>query len=103
MEFILIHKPLGIIPPEVMASTLEQVGKLLARPGDFVPGGKLLASYGARNKSFVVCVWDAPSAEALCPFVEHLVMAGWETDIMPADNMKVHIEKLGKALQAMRK
>jgi hypothetical protein len=103
MEFIVIHKPLGIIPPEVMSGTLEQVGKLLARPGDFVPGGKLIASYGARGKSFVVCVWEAPNAEALCPFVEQLVMAGWETDIMPADNMKIHIEKLGKALQAMKK
>jgi hypothetical protein len=103
MEFIVIHKPLGIIPPEVMSGTLEQVGKLLARPGDFVPEGKLIASYGARGKSSVVCVWDAPNAEALCPFVEQLVMAGWETDIMPADNMKIHIEKLGKALQAMKK
>jgi hypothetical protein len=103
MEFIMIHKPQGVIPPEVMAGTLEQVGKLVARPGDYVPGGKLIASYGARGKSFVVCIWDAPSAEALCPFVEQLAMAGWETDIMPADEMTVHVKKLGKALQAARK
>lgn len=103
MDYIIIHKPMSIIPPEVMAGTLEQVGKLLARPGDFVPGGKLIASYGARNKSFVVCIWDAPSAEALCPFVEQLVMAGWETDIMPADKMNVHIEKLAKALATIKK
>ena len=103
MEFILIHKPLGIIPPEVMGGTLEQVKKLLAKPDDFVPGGKLIASYGARGKSFIVCIWDAPNAEALCPFVEQLVLAGWDTDIMPAEKMTVHIEKLTKALKAMRK
>jgi uncharacterized protein with GYD domain len=103
MEFILIHKPLGIIPPEIMAGTLEQVGKLLAKPGDFVPGGKLIASYGARGKSLVVCIWEAPSAEALCPFIEQLAMAGWETDMIPADKMTVHIEKLAKALKTMKK
>jgi hypothetical protein len=103
MEFILIHKPLGIISPEVMGATLEQVGKLLAKPDDFVPGGKLIASYGARCKSFVVCIWDAPSAEVLCPFVEQLVQAGWETDILPAENMTVHIDRLMKALKAIKK
>jgi hypothetical protein len=103
MEFILIHRPLGIIPPEVMGGTLEQVGKLLAKPDEFVPGGKLIASYGARSKSFVVCIWDAPGAEALCPFVEQLVLVGWETDIMPAEKMSVQIEKLAKALKAMKK
>ena len=103
MEFILIHKPLGIVPPEVMGGTLEQVGKLLAKPDDFVPGGKLIASYGARSKSFVVCVWEAPSVEVLCPVVEQLVLAGWETDIMPAEKMTVQVEKYIGAFKTMNK
>jgi hypothetical protein len=102
MEFILIHKPRGIFSPEVATATIEQVRKLLAKPDDFVPGGKLIASYAARGKSFTLCIWDAPSAEALCPFIEQLALAGWDTDIMPAEKMTVHIEKLAKALKAKK-
>ncbi len=102
MEFILTHTPRGIIPPDVMKATMEQISKLLAKPEDFVPGGKGIASYAARGKSFVVCIWDAPSSEALCHFVEQLVLAGWEKDILPAEKMAVHIEKGAKALKAMK-
>ena len=100
MEFILIHKPRGIISAEVMAATIEQAGKLMAKPDDFVPGGKLIASYVPRGKSMIFCVWDAPGVEALCPFVDQLEMVGWDTDIMPAEKTAVHIEKLAKALKA---
>jgi hypothetical protein len=103
MEFILIHKPLGVISPEVMLRTMEQVRELLAKPDRFVPGGKLIASYGARGKSFVVCVWEAPSADAFCSFIEHLVPAGWETDIMPAEKMSVQVEKYLGTLKTMNK
>lgn len=103
MEFILIHKPRGIILPEAMAATGEQIRKLLAKPDEFVPGGKLIASYGARGKSFAVCIWDAPSAEALCPFLEQLSLAGWDTDIMPAEKMTVYVERVMKGLKAMKK
>jgi hypothetical protein len=102
MEFILIHKPRGVIPPEVMKATIEQLSKLLAKPDDFVPGGKLIASYASRAKSFTVCIWDAPSAEAFFPFLEQLVLAGWDTDMIPAEKMTVHIEKGAKALKAMK-
>jgi hypothetical protein len=103
MEFILIHKPQGFLPPEVRGGTIEQTRKLLAKPDDFVPGGKLIAAYGARGKAFIVCVWDVLSAEALCPFVEQLDLAGWDTDIMPAEKMTVRVERLAKALKAIKK
>jgi hypothetical protein len=102
MEFILIHKPRGIVPQERIAPAIEQLRKLLAKPDDFVPGGKVIASYAARTKSFTVCIWDAPSADALCPFLEQLNMAGWDTDVMPAEKTTVYIEKAAKALKAMK-
>ena len=103
MEFILIHKPLGVISPEVLLGTMEQVRELLAKPESFVPGGRLIASYGACGKSFVVCVWEAPNTEVLCPVVEQLVLAGWETDIIPAEKMTVRVEKYIGALKTMNK
>ena len=103
MEFILIHRPIGVISPQVMLGTMEQVRELLAKPEGFVPGGRLIASYGARSKSFVVCVWEAPSVEVLCPVVEQLVLAGWETDIMPAEKMTVQVEKYIGAFKTMNK
>jgi hypothetical protein len=70
---------------------------------DFVPGGKLIASYASRAKSFTVCIWDAPSAEAFFPLLEQIALAGWDTEIMPAEKMTVYIEKLATALKAMKK
>jgi hypothetical protein len=103
MEFMLIHTPRGINPPEVVARNLELMKKFFAKPDDFVPGGKLIATYGARTKMFIVCIVDVPSAEALCPFLEQIMIAGWDTDVMPAEKTTVCIEKLEKALKAMRK
>jgi hypothetical protein len=103
MELILTHKPRGIIPPETMAAMAEQLKKLLAKPDSVVPGGKVIASYAARAKSFSVCIWDVPTVEALYPFLEQLTMAGWETDVIPAEKMTVYVEKRAKALQAMKK
>jgi len=103
MEFILIHTPRGIMTPEMMAPALEMGKKLWEKPGDFVRGGKLVASYAARNKSLIVCVWDAPSAEALCPFVEQLELGGWDTDIMLAETFPAHLQRLEKTFKAMQK
>jgi hypothetical protein len=35
MEFILTHKPRGIIPPEAATAMIERMRKLLAKPDDF--------------------------------------------------------------------
>ena len=45
MEVLLIHKLLGLVPPEMMAAGLEIGKKLLANPEAMVPGGKSIASY----------------------------------------------------------
>jgi hypothetical protein len=103
MEFILIHTPRGIDPPEVVALNVELMKKFFAKPDDFVPGAKMIATYGARTKKLVVCIVDVPSAEALCPFLEQLMMAGWDTDFMPAEKTTVCIEKIEKGLKAMKK
>jgi hypothetical protein len=52
---------------------------------------------------FVICIWDASSAEVFCPFLEQLMMAGWDTDIIPAEKTTMCIEKVEKALKAMKK
>ena len=101
MEVLLIHKLLGVVPPEMMAAGLEVGKKLEANPGAIVPGGKLIASYSARGLSLIVCIWEVPSMEALMPLIEQMNMLGWETDTIPVDKMGVAIPKFEKALQAM--
>ena len=102
MEYILIHTPRGIIPPEMLSPAIEMGKNLVAKPGDFVHGGKLIASYAARNKSLIVCIWDAPSIEALCPLVEQLDLGGWDTDVMPAETFPAHLERTEKAFKAFK-
>jgi hypothetical protein len=103
MEYILIHTPRGINPPEVVTRNTEMMKKFFAKPEDFVPGGKMIASYGARTKQFVVCITDVPSIDALCPFLEQLMMSGWDTEVIPAEKTTVCLEKIEKALKAMKK
>ena len=43
MEVLLIHKPRGVMPPEMMAATMEIGKKIVANPGEVVPGGKLIS------------------------------------------------------------
>jgi len=102
MEVLLIHKLIGVVPPEMMAAGLEIGKKILANPGEVVPGGKLIASYWARGISMGVCVWQVPSVEALMPFVEQMNMLGWDTDTIPVDKMDIALTKVAKALQAMQ-
>ena len=102
MEVLLIHKPRGIVPFEMMAAAMELGKKIQANPGEVVPGGKLIASYHARAIGMLVCLWEVPSIEALMPVGEQMSMMGWDTDIIPVDKMEVAIAKYEKALQAMQ-
>lgn len=98
MEFILIHRPIGPLPPEFMKAGIEFAKKLLEKPEELVPGGKLIAAYGARCESLVVCIWDVPNAENLIPAFEQLNLLGWNTEVIPAEKMEVSIPKFEKAL-----
>ncbi|MBA7687027.1 hypothetical protein ES703_95487 [subsurface metagenome] len=102
MEVLLIHKLIGVVPPEMMAASIDIGKKLVAKPGEFVPGGKLIAAYGARALSMIVCLWEVPSMEALMPVLEQMNMLGWDTDTIPVEKMEVALPKFEKALQAMQ-
>ncbi len=102
MEVLLIHKPVGLLPPDMWAASLEMGKKLEANPEEFVPGGKMIASYAARGLSMIVCIWEVPSLEALMPLEEGMNVLGWETDTIPVEKMEVAIPKFEKALQAMQ-
>jgi hypothetical protein len=98
MEYILIHTPNNNYSKETMPAIME-MGKTLGEdPGKFVPGGKLLAAYGAQAKMLIVCIWDAPSIDALMPPMEQMAMLGFNTEVIPADRMEVKMEKLAKAM-----
>ena len=101
MEVLLIHKPIGMLPPEAWAAAIDVGKKLQANPGAMVPGGKQIAGYGARAISMIVCIWEVPSIEALMPLLEQMNMMGWNTDIIPVETMEVGLPKAEKALQAM--
>ena len=103
MEFILIHTMGNAWGPESMVASIEMGKKLMAKPEAVVPGGKLLAAYGGRAKGIIVCLWQAPNAEVMMPAMEQMHLLGWDTEIIPAENMSVHMEKLEKALKAMAK
>ena len=101
MEYVLIHRQLGPVPPETMKITIETGKQLAADPSKFVPGGKLIASYKARGQSMVVCIWEVPSIDALTPMLEKMKFLEWETEVIPAEKMSDFIPKAEKMLSEM--
>ena len=102
MEVLLIHKPIGMLPPESWAALTEIGKKLDTNPGELVPGGKLIAAYAARALSMIICLWEVPSVDALMPTLEQMNMLGVDTDIIPVEKMEVSISKFEHALKAMQ-
>jgi len=104
MEFILIHRARGLIPPENEKAIVELAKKLIEKPEELVPGGKVIAAYAARCKDLVVCIWDVPKAENLVPAFEQLANLGYDTEIIPAEKWSESISKYEKTLvEALKK
>ena len=101
MKVFLIHKPLSLMPPDMMKAGIEMAKKIQAQPGAVVPGGKPIASYYARTIWAIFCIWEVPSLEAMLPLAEQLKMLGWNTEIFPVDEAEVAISKLEKAMASM--
>ena len=101
MEYVLIHRKLGPVPPEMMKIVIETAKQLGADPSKFVPGGKLIASYKACGQSMVVCIWEVPSIDALTPLLEQMNFLEWETEVIPAEKMSDFIPKAEKMSATM--
>lgn len=97
MEVLLIHRPIGVLPREWGAASMDIGKKILAKPGELVPGGKLIAAYGARALHKMFCTWEVPSMEALMPLLEQMKVLGWDTDTIPVEKMEVALPKVEKA------
>jgi len=67
MEVLLIHKLNGVVPPEMMAASIELAKKVTFNPKELVPEGKLIAAYAVRAQSMAICLWEVPNMEALMP------------------------------------
>ena len=103
MEFVLIHKPISLMPPEMMKAGIQLGKKLLAAPGELVPGGKVIASYYARAIWCIFCIWEVPKVESLMPVAEQLKMLGWNTEIIPVEKAADALQKLECAMASTEK
>ncbi len=99
MEFVLVHRPIGMLAPESMKPTLETAKKMCANPQAFVPGGKVIASYYAIGEPTIYCIWDVSSFDALAPMLRNMSLVGWSTQVIPAEKAEIAIPKLEKAWQ----
>jgi hypothetical protein len=101
MEVVLIHKPVGSIPPDMQKPIIDYTKNLGAKPESVVPGGKIIGSYYALGAWLTVCIWDVPHIDALTPLLEQLRFLGMNTEVIPVERMEVAIEKMEKLLQAL--
>ncbi len=101
MQFVLVHKGPGIIPPEGMKLILETAKQMCANPQAFVPGGKVIASYYAIGAQTIFCIWDVPQVEALSSMIRNMSLVGWDTEVIPAESAEVAILHIEKAVQEL--
>jgi hypothetical protein len=102
MEYILVHTPNSNLSPQTIPALIEMGKQVSANPENFVPGAKMLAAYAAKSKMFMVCLWDAPSVDVLMPSLEQMNMMGFDTEVIPAEKLGVKMDKLAKAMAAMK-
>jgi hypothetical protein len=101
MEVLLLHRPRGIPTPELMKAWME-LGKQILTKGP-LGGGKLIASYQARNQMLVICLVETPSMDSVIPICERLMMMGVDTEIIPVEKAADAAPKFEKALAEMLK
>jgi hypothetical protein len=101
VEVLLLHRPISILPPELMKANMEIAKQILTKgpPG----GGKLIASYVARNQNLVICIVDVPSMDNVVPTLERMTMLGIDTEIIPIEKTADAQPKFEKALAEMMK
>ncbi len=101
MDYVLIHKPIGLVPPEGMKLAMDMSKKLRANPQEFVPGGKVIASYYAIGKQEIFCIWNVPTIDAFTGLLRMMSIAGWDTDVIPVENGQTAIESIEKTMMDM--
>jgi len=103
MEIILIHRPRGLLPPELVKASIELGKELNVKTEKAVPGGKLVASYAACGQMCIFCVWDVPRVDNLMPLCGQMTWLGWDTEVIPVQKMKDALPAMEKALAEMAK
>jgi hypothetical protein len=101
MEVLLLHRPRGMLPPELSKASMEIAKQMITKgpPG----GGKLIASYVARNQRLTICLVETPSIDSLIPILERMMMLGVDTEIIPVEKTADALPKYEKALAEMAK
>jgi hypothetical protein len=101
LDVLLIHRPRGVLPPELMKASIDVGNEFIIRGP--LGGCKLLASYTALNQMLMVCIVDAPSMDDVVPIVAQMMTVGWDTEIIPVEKTVVALPKMEKALEQISK
>jgi hypothetical protein len=101
VEVLLLHRPISILPPEFMKANMEIAKQILTKGP--LGGGKLIASYVARNQNLVICIVDVPSMDNVVPTLERMTMLGVDTEIIPIEKSADAQPKFEKAMAEMLK
>lgn len=103
MEVILLHRPVSLLPPELMKAAIDLGKDINAREQQVVPGGKLVSSYIASNQMLIICLWDVPNIDSLIPVCSQMNLMGWNTEIIPVQKSAEAIPMMEQALAGMMK
>ena len=96
MEFVLIHRMIGLAPPEVSKALIE-IGK---KRKELCPQAKEIVAYWSMFDQVGFCVWEAPSIEALAP-LSQMANLGMKTEIIPVIKIDEALPKFEEAMSSL--
>ncbi len=47
----------------------------------------------------IFCIWDSPTVDSLTPVLGSMMVAGWQTEVIPVEKIEDALPKLEKAYQ----
>lgn len=99
MLFVLIHRMMGLVPPQVQMRILE----ITKKREEIAKGAKELASYAPIADQGAICVWETDNVENLMPLLGQLASCGVRTEIIPVETTEVAMKKWEEAIKAAMK
>jgi len=99
MLFVLIHRMMGLVPPEIQMHILE----IIKKRKEIAKGAKELASYAPIAYQGAICVLEIDNLEKLMPLLGQLAGCGVSTEIIPVEKSEVAMKNWEEAIKAAMK
>ncbi len=93
MKYVLIHRPRGVIPENVIPKLVQLTNIMVNKPEEVVPNAKLVVTLAAQMKRELYSLWETDDPESLVKAMSKLCDLGYDTEVVPVESGKEFVSK----------